>query len=261
MTDNKKYELTNDVIEFFYGLKLYRIRALRDFAGVKKGELGGYVEWETNLSHEGNSWIGEKAQVYGNARVQENAKVTDEAIVYENAVISGNAQVRGNARVWGDAKIYGTSLVCGYANITGLATIKDKSAVLGYTVVRDSATIGECTYLDGYTSVSGNAEISVVGLQDSFRANALISGDAHILHPNDVLVISSIGSRNDRLTAYRSKMPEGIEVTTGCFQGTLGEFKRQVRDKHGSSVYAQQYRMAISFIKQFFKINMAEFKG
>ena len=45
---NKKYELLeNDTIEI--GLKsyehtLYRIRSLRDFGDVEKGQLGGYIE-------------------------------------------------------------------------------------------------------------------------------------------------------------------------------------------------------------------------
>ena len=48
---NKKYELTNDSIEYD-GVTLYRIKALRDFNNVKAGDLGGYIEKEENLSHE-----------------------------------------------------------------------------------------------------------------------------------------------------------------------------------------------------------------
>jgi len=42
---------------------LCRIKALRDFGDVKKGDIGGYVEKENNLSQLGNAWV------YGNARV------------------------------------------------------------------------------------------------------------------------------------------------------------------------------------------------
>lgn len=44
----KKYELTNEIIEI-YGIKLVRIKALIDFADIKAGELGGYIEKENNL--------------------------------------------------------------------------------------------------------------------------------------------------------------------------------------------------------------------
>lgn len=45
----KKFELTADRIKS-NGVTLHRIKALIDFGDVKTGELGGYVEKETNLS-------------------------------------------------------------------------------------------------------------------------------------------------------------------------------------------------------------------
>ena len=80
----KKYELTDETIDVS-GTTLHRIKALKDFGNVKKGELGGYVESERNLSQEGNCWVCGNAKVYGNAWVY------------------GNAEVCGNARVYGDA--------------------------------------------------------------------------------------------------------------------------------------------------------------
>ena len=52
---NKKYELTNEFIEFL-NCKLYHIKALRSFSDVKEGDLGGFVEKEDNLSHDDNVW-------------------------------------------------------------------------------------------------------------------------------------------------------------------------------------------------------------
>ena len=40
--ENKKFELTGEFILFF-GIKLFRIRALIDFGDVKSGDLGGYI--------------------------------------------------------------------------------------------------------------------------------------------------------------------------------------------------------------------------
>ena len=59
-----KYELTEETTN-----GLHRIRALKDFANVKAGELGGWIESERNLSHEGNCWVSEDARVSGNAWV------------------------------------------------------------------------------------------------------------------------------------------------------------------------------------------------
>ena len=64
---------------------LHRIRALRDFGNVKKGDIGGWIEKEKNLSHEGYCWI------YGDAMVYDDAKVKGNAIVCENAQVFGEA--------------------------------------------------------------------------------------------------------------------------------------------------------------------------
>ena len=65
----KKYEiLKNNSIEF-NGKTLYRIKALKNFGNIKKGDIGGFIEKEENLSHENNCWIYGDAEVFGNAKV------------------------------------------------------------------------------------------------------------------------------------------------------------------------------------------------
>ena len=81
----KKFELTAEFVTNVFGKKLFRIKALVAFGNVEKGELGGFIEKEDNLSHDGNAWV------YGNAQV------------YGNAWVYGDAQVSGDARVSGDA--------------------------------------------------------------------------------------------------------------------------------------------------------------
>ena len=84
----KKFELVTDMSISFLGRKLFRIRALVDFTTkwgdtIKAGDLGGYVEKEENLSHEGDAWVFGDAWVCGNAKV------------YGDAWVSGNAEVFG----------------------------------------------------------------------------------------------------------------------------------------------------------------------
>ena len=61
-----KFELTEEFIVNNSGIILYRIKALKDFSDVKKGDFGGYVQQESNLSQFGNSWIYDNAWVFGN---------------------------------------------------------------------------------------------------------------------------------------------------------------------------------------------------
>jgi len=81
-----KYELTNETQNYF-GTTLYRIRALKNFGDVFKGDLGGWVESGHNLSHIGDCWV------------------YDEALVYDEARVCGEARVYGKARVYGEARV------------------------------------------------------------------------------------------------------------------------------------------------------------
>ena len=77
----KKYRLTEETTKVG-NRTLYRIQALRDFGNVTKGDIGGYIESEKNLSQDGNAWVSGDARVYGNA------------CVYGNARVYGNADIK-----------------------------------------------------------------------------------------------------------------------------------------------------------------------
>jgi len=137
-----KYELTNESINHL-GKTLYRIKALKDFNNVKKGDLGGYIEKESNLSQEYNAWVSGNAKVFGNAmvygyaRVYDNAMVYGDARVYDNARVSGNAKVYGNAMVYGDARVYDNARVHGNARVSGNARVFGNAEVYGNAWVRN----------------------------------------------------------------------------------------------------------------------------
>ena len=86
----KKYEFTGETkrVELWNRTAtLHRIKATVEFGFVKVGELGGWIEKEENLSHEGKAWV------------------------------CGDAEVCGNAKVCGDAKVWGNANVCGNAEV------------------------------------------------------------------------------------------------------------------------------------------------
>ena len=120
----KKYELTDETIEYI-GHTLHRIRAVRSFGDVKKGELGGFIESEFNLTHEGNCWVAENARIFGDAQVFGKAEVNGKAVVCGDAQVFGkariydNAQVSGDAQVFGKAEVSGKAIVCGDAVVAG----------------------------------------------------------------------------------------------------------------------------------------------
>lgn len=125
-----KYELTKEASTYL-GNRVYRIRACKDIPTlrIRKGDLGGYVASEKNLSQEGLCWVGNDAVVYG------NATVFGDALVYNRAVISGDAVVCGNARVEGFAEVRDKALVCGNAEVLGDSLIDHAAVVNGDAVL------------------------------------------------------------------------------------------------------------------------------
>ena len=81
----KKFEFTGEtktISLFFRTATLHRIRAVAEFGLVKVGDLGGWIEKEENLSHEGKAWVCGDAEVWGNAKVWGNAEVCGDAEVF-----------------------------------------------------------------------------------------------------------------------------------------------------------------------------------
>ena len=136
----KKYELVFDTGKSFLGIKLFRIRALVSFCGVTKGNLGGYVQSEANLSQQGDAWVFGDAQVSMNAQVSDNARVHGDALVCGDARVYENAQVSDNAQVYGNARVYGNAQVCGDAWVYQNAWISKLYQCCSITNLRFSFT-------------------------------------------------------------------------------------------------------------------------
>ena len=126
----KKYKLTNIKIEVL-GKTLFRIRALRDIgkSDIHKGDLGGYIEKEENLSQYDNSWVSDDAmvfddaEVFDDARVFGRARVFDRARVFGAAEIASDAEVGGNARIFGNVRVNRGAKVCSDADIMWISKI------------------------------------------------------------------------------------------------------------------------------------------
>ena len=71
---NRKFELTEK--KEVGGLTLFRIKAKIAFGNVAKGELGGWIEKEGNLSDSGDAWVSGDARVSGDAWVYGKLKLT-----------------------------------------------------------------------------------------------------------------------------------------------------------------------------------------
>ena len=217
----KKFELTDNFIINAFGVKLFQIKCTKSFKYAKEGDLGGYVEKDENLDQESDAWVSGNAWVYGNAWVSGNAEV------YGNARVSGDAWVFGNARVSGDAWVSGNARVSGNAWVYGNAWVSGDAWVFGNARVSGDAW------------VSGNARVS---------GNAWVYGNAEIDNNNKHCGFDCFGSANRHTHAYLTKENK-VEITCGCFRGSIEEFEKRVEETHSGTIYEKQYKAIIDVIK------------
>lgn len=233
----KKYKLTEETINV-NGRTLYRIEALKDFGDVKKGDNGGFIEKEDNLSQSGNCWVYGDAKVYGDAIVYDNANIYCRAQVYDNAIVYGDARVhsdaivRGNTRVfqnaivYGNAQVYDNAVVCDYVDVYGNAKIYGNGFVYG------NAWVGGNAEVYGYAKVNGYAEIY---------------GDAVITSNSDYIVFKNWWSSGRHFTWTRSNDMWKV----GCFYGTGKELiEKAYKD---SVLSGREYKRVVDYVESIFQ--------
>lgn len=175
---NYKYELTDEFITH-RGCTLTRIRAMRDIPrhGVKKGDLGGYVQSPWNLTNKGDCWIADTAKVFEKGGVR------------GDALVCGDADVRANGMVMGNAVVKDSAFISGHAEIKNNAVVKDNARVYGY------ATVG------GDALVCDNAKVCA---DSKVYGGIPINGDM-MLAVNDP-TIKRTPVNKEKKAAYREKM-------------------------------------------------------
>jgi len=153
----KKYKMEKK------GDNLFRVVALKDFGDVKKGDIGGFIETEENLSQEGLCWV------YDNALICEGARVSDNARVLSWACVKGSSRISGDATISGEAYISGNSIVEERAVVVGYSNVKDHARISGNAIVKDNAMVLGTARVSGNAKVKGRARV---------EGNALVTGNA-----------------------------------------------------------------------------------
>ena len=271
----KKYKLTDECITIDEH-KLYRIKALKDFSCVKKGDKGGFVESEDNLSQGGNCWICGDAKVFGNAVVCDNAMIFGDAMVYSGAVIMSNAKVFGNAKVYSYAKVLGS------ASISGSAQVYDNVEVYVNPAIYDNAIVYSHVVVSGNAVVFGNAKIwnnvrvsdnarvygdarifNTVVIRDNAKVfdnaevcnnilvwgEAEIGGDAKVTKCSDYIVFKNWWSSGRYFTWTRSNNM----CRVGCCYGTGEELiEKGYKD---SEISGREYKRGVKYVESILKDN------
>lgn len=156
-------------------VRLTRIVANKDFKiingfKVSKGDKGGFVESEENISQEGNCWVFGNALVYGDANVKDNAIITNNTIVRDAAKVSGNGIISSSvlART---AKVHNADIENCY--IEGWGSIFSKYYQPGQGASSKNMKISNSQFRAGY-DVRNENETADVRIDNSNIGNASV---------------------------------------------------------------------------------------
>lgn len=232
------------------GHKLYRIVALRDIVcpyrhrcsrRIRAGDVGGFVEFESNLSQEGTAWIDVDAMVYGDTRVLGDARVMGHAIVRGSACVSGNAIVDQNARVYGKSYVTGRAFVGGSAMVSGSAQVLDEAEVGGKARVYGSCLLSGSPRVFGNAKVFGDA--GVVG-------RVYLADGAFVDSFKCYMTFKNSWSSGRYFTCYTDE-ENRLVWNVGCFTGTGEELvkKAYLDSKLSGDCYKKTVEMAESVMK------------
>lgn len=94
-------------------------------------------------------------------------------------------------------------------------------------------------------SQSGDAWVS---------GDARVYGDARVENNHMHCGFDCFGSCNRHTHAYKTKGNK-VEITCGCFRGSLEEFEKKVEETHKGTIYEKQYKAIINLIKIKFGID------
>ncbi|MFE8033821.1 pentapeptide repeat-containing protein [Thiohalocapsa marina] len=102
----------------------------------------------------------------------------------------------------------------------------------------------------------GGADLRGADLRGADLGGASLSGanliganlrGATLVCDRPILQIGPIGSRADYLVAYLADV--GVRIASGCFFGSLEEFRAAVAETHGDNIHGREYAAAIQMIE------------
>ena len=223
----KKYIILDDETLEHNGRTLYRIQAIKDFAKVKSGDKGGWVQSENNLDQEGNCWLYREAKSYDTSYITDDVEVFGNAEIYGDAQLWGFAKIGWNTKIYDDAKVYGHAMLFDNIEICNNAIVHDYAQLSSDIKVCDDAEVCEYAYIINHVEISGDAYVCGNAHIENY---AQISGDVCVSCNERIIGNVKINSCDDYLvfrigkpSHYVTYIKQNKKWITGTFDGTTEE--------------------------------------
>ena len=240
--EEKKYKLIESSRAWQYSRPIYRIQALRDFSDVKKGDLGGFVESEGNLSQEGDCWIYDMAQAMENSRVEDDACLRDCSKMYGSSLLKDKAQLQGCARMIQYASLEDNAVaidaeISGFATITGDVVIRRKQDYMVFSDIPEADFYATYTFPNKrwrFVLFKGTSEafIECAPFNDRKRRELIVQ------------IVEEIEKQNKKqTTTITMEQQTANEVFLKAFNARNSEAVLDLKAEHGIGGYGVYFQL------------------
>lgn len=182
----KKYRLGSKAKVLGCGTVVHEIIALRDIPkySVSKGDIGGFVESEANLSQllDDDSWIKDDAIAKGHTRMEKGALLLHRAVVTDS-LISGEIIIGADAQV-SDSELRGNQMeIMEYAQLTDVQLEGELVEIRGNVTLNmiHSAGLVENFFAGGMVNVDGSEVLFLKGENIKLEGNVVIEEGGRIV--------------------------------------------------------------------------------
>ncbi|AJD93200.1 hypothetical protein JMA_38820 (plasmid) [Jeotgalibacillus malaysiensis] len=234
-----KYQVTGNTKEVYDGkhlVTLYQIKAMKDIPkhGVKIGDIGGWIQDTSNLSHDGNSWIDKDSMVYGESVVKDDA-------IIKKSLITGKTEVSHNSSVI-------SSQIKGKKSI-----IKDNAQLFMVKVFHQLKAEGNC-FLQRL-KVEGEA---IIKSEDCSIADSTLRGNVTILSNKVTIKWSTLENlmfysaseytiiRSTIISSLPSDIHSSIAFSDVELHGVKLDFKPSIKSEWSNVKIEVTHRVVIS---------------
>ena len=239
--EERKYKLIESSRAWLYGRPIYRIQALRDFSDVKKGDLGGFVESEGNLSQEGDCWIYDMAQAMEKSRVEDDACLRDCSKMYGSSLLKDKAQLQGCARMiqyacLADNAVAIDAEISGFADITGEVVIRRNKDYMVFSDIPEAGFYATYTFPNKrwrFVLFKGTSKefIKAAPFNDRKRRELIVQ------------IVEEIEKQNKKQTTITMEQQTANEVFLKAFSARNSSAILDLKAEHGIGGYGVYFQL------------------
>ncbi len=261
-----------------YKTPLFRVRAIKDFAGIKAGDWGGTISHPQNLSYHDTAWLDYDSKILdattrveGASMIKGSTLMGDTRLtscIVESSIIN-NMTATASRLIQVEVENETASLVenSTLENCIVSVRIPKESEVLerlGDTLIIERSTLVDTTLLEDLSSIkyctlrSAEISASIINNIDLQYVQGKVKR-GHIQSTEELFMATPLGRDDRTLFVYPSLSRKVAWICTGCFDGPKSTFDAHSKNDHYAypeirKEYQAVLRVAINRVKKYLEV-------